>query len=109
MSYEKVVSILTTQHVDFDAVGRKLAQEFPIIFTALVENGGNWKAKVKCAVNEIGVGRISAVKLVREHTGWGLRESKDWVDAEFPVFPGSGAAQHQYTDYSAIPHQLRAA
>lgn len=24
---------------------------------------------------------VEAIKLVREHTGWGLRESKDWVDA----------------------------
>lgn len=23
---------------------------------------------------------VEAIKLVREHTGWGLRESKDWVD-----------------------------
>ncbi|MGC5166466.1 hypothetical protein [Luteimicrobium sp. DT211] len=24
---------------------------------------------------------IQAIKLVREHTGWGLREAKEWVDA----------------------------
>jgi hypothetical protein len=28
--------------------------------------------------------RIAAIKLIRENTGWGLKESKDYVDRHFP-------------------------
>jgi hypothetical protein len=28
--------------------------------------------------------RIMAIKLVRQSTGWGLKEAKEWVDREFP-------------------------
>ncbi len=33
--------------------------------------------------------RIDAIKLLREKTGWGLKESKDWVDAAVPPTSGS--------------------
>jgi hypothetical protein len=29
--------------------------------------------------------KIQAIKFVREQTGWGLKEAKDWVEAKIPV------------------------
>jgi len=34
--------------------------------------------------------RITAIKKVREMTGWGLKEAKGWVDREFPQGSHSG-------------------
>ena len=29
--------------------------------------------------------KIQAIKFVREQTGWGLKEAKDWVEAKIPT------------------------
>lgn len=41
----------------------------------------------EAAIREVAVpgGKIAAIKLVREYTGWGLKESKDWVEYHFPI------------------------
>jgi hypothetical protein len=34
--------------------------------------------------------RISCIKAVRQHTGWGLKEAKDWTDAMVGRYDESG-------------------
>jgi ribosomal protein L7/L12 len=48
--------------------------------------------------------KVEAIKLVREATGWGLRESKDYVDAlAHTALPALGPA-----DEAALEQKVRA-
>ena len=43
------------------------------------------QACVDKILDEVIVGRrISAIRVLREHTGWGVRESKRWLDFNLP-------------------------
>lgn len=54
---------------------------FDKIVTSLeVALGVNQRRKVTITGGMTTDNRIRCIKVIREHTGWGLKESKDWTD-----------------------------
>jgi len=47
--------------------------------------------------------KIEAIKLLREHTGLGLKESKEWIDAHERQHPGSIAPMRKGERNMGIP------
>ena len=45
--------------------------------------------------------RIACIKAIRLHTGWGLKESKDWTDALVGHYDNSGHWRHGSNRISA--------
>ena len=81
--YKKAIDILTgPETIDYRKVCVELAKTDPAAFVRLVR--GNTKAIVEwhnTLLRHIKENRpIDAIKLVREKTGFGLKESKDIVD-----------------------------
>lgn len=56
-------------------------------------------------------GKIGAIKEARAHTGWGLKEAKDWVDSDFRVTPVPSAPSllERFIALEAENARLRAA
>jgi hypothetical protein len=52
--------------------------------------GVNQKRKVTITNGMSTNNRISCIKAVRQHTGWGLKEAKDWTDAMVGRYDESG-------------------
>ena len=51
--------------------------------------------------DEISMGRkIPAIKEVREQTGWGLREAKEYIDQFFPMGLGRQWTQEDYDNFA---------
>lgn len=57
-------------HSQMDLVVQSIAQREP-----MADPVPEWHEQARKCTN-----MVEAIKLVREHTGWGLRASKDWVD-----------------------------
>lgn len=57
--------------------------KFPFSLSAKLPQGLTDQIRSFCQNSE----KIKAIKEVRSFTGWGLRESKDWVDENFPTNP----------------------
>jgi ribosomal protein L7/L12 len=50
--------------------------------TELIEAGGLTRTELLTRVAAVGSGnRINQIKQLRELTGWGLKDAKDWVEA----------------------------
>jgi len=47
--------------------------------------------------------KVEAVKRVHKTTGWGLKKSKDYVDALADATPPAPRAMEQEVDYSSLP------
>ena len=64
---------------------------FDKIVTSLeVALGVNQRRKVTITGGMTTDNRIRCIKVIREHTGWGLKESKDWTDVLVGRYNESG-------------------
>lgn len=82
--YKKAINILMDGDVDFKKLGVTLAQMNPKLFVQLVDNPNvfrpieQWHRDVKHLMCDSK--KIEAIKLMREKTGFGLKEAKDISD-----------------------------
>lgn len=85
--YAKAIDILMGPAVDFKAMCIELAKQNPELFCSLVSTvsqampvkDNKWYKEAVQFVR--GQQMVSAVKLCREKTGFGLKEAKDIIDA----------------------------
>lgn len=104
--YHKVIEILTGGPINYQGMVHVLAKHFPAVFVKVsgmvvqdpnrsikygvyeVDTTASWyKEAYDIAIRPytagMPYGKISAIKLVREKTGMGLREAKDFVEKYF--------------------------
>lgn len=82
--YAQAIDILMGREVDFKAMCIQLAKQNPELFCQLVAKASPSKDHKwhKEAVSHLRAGNmVSAIKLCREKTGFGLKEAKDTMDA----------------------------
>lgn len=101
--YKKAINILMDGDVDFKKLGVALAQTNPKLFIQLVDDPNvfrpveQWHRDVKhltCAGR-----KVEAIKLIREKTGFGLKEAKDISDHLQNHFAKSGlCSPYAYSD-----------
>jgi hypothetical protein len=83
--YAQAIDILMGKEVDFRSMCIELAKQNPELFcslaekTAPVNNSNAWHVEAIAHVR--GGNIVSAIKLCREKTGFGLKEAKDVMDA----------------------------
>jgi len=79
--YAKAIDILVGSTVDYKAICIELAKQNPELFCDLAapSRGNSWQKEVVDLVRSNQT--VSAIKLCREKTGFGLKEAKDVIDA----------------------------
>ena len=81
--YAQAIDILMGKEVDFRSMCIELAKQNPELFCSLAEKNAPvsnvWHAEAIAHVR--GGNIVSAIKLCREKTGFGLKEAKDVMDA----------------------------
>jgi len=83
--YAQAIDILMGKEVDFRSMCIELAKQNPELFCTLAEktaptnNSNAWHVEAIAHVR--GGNIVSAIKLCREKTGFGLKEAKDVMDA----------------------------
>jgi len=81
-AYQKAIQIIADDTYDPQKIAIELAKNYPDIFVGLVEAkhlAPTWHEIVRPLIRE-GL-KIPAIKEVRALTGWGLKQSKDAVEA----------------------------
>lgn len=82
--FQKAIDVLMNENIDYKKVCIALAQTNPKLFIKLVDDPNvfkpveEWHREVKRHM--IGVRKVEAIKLIREKTGFGLKEAKDISD-----------------------------
>ena len=79
-NYSKVIELLANHNLDLRAIALQVAKDSPSAFVAAAKKTApEWRVQAKALLD---AGEfIGAIKFCREQTGWGLKESKDAVDA----------------------------
>lgn len=81
--FEKAIELVVDENVDWHAVATQVAKSDPKLFVRCFNKaqGPNqqWWEEVAKEQNY-----ITRIKKVRENTGMGLKEAKDYVDEYFP-------------------------
>lgn len=84
-AYAKAIDLLTADNVDYKAVAIALAKQNPELFCSLAAGAGacafpatGWHREVVEHIRSNH--KVSAIKLCREKTGFGLKEAKDIID-----------------------------
>lgn len=84
LHFQKAIAVLMNENIDYKKVCIALAQSNPKLFVKLVDDPNvfkpveDWHREVKR--NMIGERKIEAIKLIRNMTGFGLKEAKDISD-----------------------------
>jgi hypothetical protein len=82
--YAQAIDILMGREVDFKSMCIELAKQNPELFCTLAAKAAPSKDKAwhREAIAHMRAGEmVSAIKLCREKTGFGLKEAKDVMDA----------------------------
>jgi len=83
MSVREALAFVTSSHCSVDMF-EKIVKSFE---TALGEDN---RRSVTITSGMSTDNRIPCIKAIRRHTGWGLKESKEWTDAITGYYSGSG-------------------
>jgi len=86
-AYKGVVYMLLNPNLDYKRIVERLAAEHPEIFIEL-QHEIDWKVKAKEFCRTHDTQKIQCIKYVRELTGMGLKEAKEWVEKESGYFGG---------------------
>ena len=84
LHFRKAIDVLMNENTDYKKVCIALAQTNPKLFNKLVDDPNvfkhveEWHREVKRHV--VAERKVEGIKLIREKTGFGLKESKDILD-----------------------------
>ena len=75
--------------IDWDGVLEFLIQTYPKEVTeAITTINGNDPLRKTLALAAKGEGKVTCIKFLRQESGMGLKEAKDWVEGNCPQFMG---------------------
>ena len=81
--------VAATRNLDWQRFGQTLATTNPEVFVATlaemdgIENDDPWKNEVRDMV-EVKSPRLDIIKYIRDNSGMGLAESREWFDENYP-------------------------
>jgi hypothetical protein len=85
------LSVREAMHLATDwAYNNNIELYHKIVSSFEIALGVNQNRKVTITNGMSTNNRISCIKAVRQHTGWGLKEAKDWTDAMVGRYDESG-------------------
>lgn len=80
--YKDVITIISNNDINWKALVIKIAQDNPSILCKAYEAVYKIDSLHLAILNELKQNKkIAAIKLYKEHTGKGLRESKEYIDS----------------------------
>ena len=79
--YKKIIEIFATKEIDYKGICVRLAQNDPDLFLEYADPLATLEEWQQEALEDMKAGRrIQAIRICRNETGWGLKESKEAVD-----------------------------
>jgi hypothetical protein len=100
MYYKQAIDLLMNSDLDFRAMIVRLAKEDPETFINLTNKPKKSEEYLYRVVSEIKNGnKVSAIKILRENTGFMIKESKDIVDNLYVYI----RSRYSYLDLPAAP------
>lgn len=82
-AYKQAIDLLVNGQFDSKALAVSLAKEYPEIFVALansIQVPIQWHREVAQMLTGKNPNRVNAIKHIREHTGFFLKDAKDIAD-----------------------------
>ena len=85
-AYKKIVEFMASDNLmDHKGISTRLAIEHPEIFLDMIGENG-WEVEIRAYCRQNLDKKIQCIKKLRELTGMGLKEAKDWIETESGYF-----------------------